>query len=566
MVSRIILLICLLLLSANGYALTASIDRSALALNETLTLQLRSDSRQDMSEIELSALSQDFEIVNQSTQSSINIINGESQSNTTLTLQLKPKRIGTLTIPGFELDGKTSRAGTVTVTEAKTFDNATEDRAVFLEVELDKAEVFVGEQLIYTLRVLYAADLSNASLQPFDLPDVDVEELPERRYQRSIDGRRYSVVERRYALFANEAGELVIPQQELDGVIGGSSRFGFTIERFGQRSQRIRIASKEQSINVKPLPDGQSVSTWLPANQLSLKEEWGNNLSEVRVGEPVLRKIQLSVEGLPAARLPEIKMADIRGLNIYPEKPVLNSENTEQGVVGQRTETLAFIPTEQGNYTLPKLTLNWWDAKNKQFKTAELPERTLTILPAKEGALSRDPIPLSPSDIDIKGSAPLKENGLPENSVQTWWQYLALFSTFAWMLTLVYLWSTRNRVAVTDIKNKDADNPRLRHVYQQLKTACLNNEAAGAKAALEKWLSVRFPGTGNGSIVDKAIKLDSQELSQQVNKLNSSLYGQGVEDGEWNGSDLLALIAELDRKKDNKEEQGLAPLYPKMSY
>lgn len=559
MVSRIVLLICLLLLSANGYALTASIDRGSLALNETLTLQLRSDSRQDMSEIDMSVLTQDFEIINQSTQSSINIINGESKSNTTLTLQLKPKRIGTLTIPGFELDGKTSRAGTVTVTEAKTFENATEDRAVFLEAELDKTEVFIGEQLIYTLRVLYAADLSNASLQPFDLPDVDIEELPERRYQRSIDNRRYSVVERRYALFANEAGELRIPQQELNGVIGGSSRFGFTIERFDQRSQRIRIASEALSINVKPIPDGQSIASWLPATQLNLKEEWGNNLSEVRVGEPVLRKIQLGVEGLPAARLPEIKMADISGLNIYPEKPVLNSENTEQGVVGQRTETLAFIPTEQGDYTLPKLTLNWWDAKNKRYRTAELPERILTILPAKEGALSWDQAP------NIKGSDPLKESGLTDNGIQTWWQYLALFSTFAWILTLVYLWSTRNRVAVTDTKNKDEDNPRLRHIYQQLKTSCLNNDAAAAKIALEKWLSVRFPDTGNGSIVDKAMKLESQELSQQINKLNSSLYGQGVEDGEWNGSDLLALIAELDRKKDNQAEHGLAPLYPKMS-
>ena len=503
MVIRSVILITLLLVSSACFALTARVDRSSLAQNETLTLQLQSDVRQDLSGLDLAQLRKDFEVVNRSTQSSFNIINGETESNTTLTLTLKPLRASELLIPEFELDGKVSRSISVFVTEPKRADNATQDRAVYLETELDKKELIVGEQLLYTLRILYATELSNASLPTFELEGVGVEALPEQRFQKTIDGKRYGVIERRYALFPNKEGELRIPQQELNATIGGSSsRFGFSIERFGQRSQQIRIASDEQIINVKPIPDGQTIADWLPANKLTLVESWGNEPSRIHVGEPLLRKIQLTAEGLSAARLPEIRMADIPGINIYPEKPELKSETTEQGVIGQRTETLAFIPTQEGSYTIPKLSIKWWDTKNKRFQTAELPEKTLTILPAiSNGAPIIDlPLPGNQSSLN-EGDVSAKING---NGVQAWWQYLALFSTFAWLLTLVYLWATKNQRSQQSIASTEEVNPTLRHAYHELKKQCFSNDAASTKASLEKWLALRFPELGNDALSEKS--------------------------------------------------------------
>lgn len=564
MVMRSVFFVMLMIASQAAFALTAKVDRSSLAQNETLTLQIQSDSRQDLSDIDLTQLRKDFEIAGRSTQSSFNIINGESKSNTTLTLQLRPLRPGSLLIPEFELNGKTSLAITVFATEAKQFDNASQDRNVFLEAEIDKSEVTVGEQLLYTLRVLYATDLSNASLQPFELAGVEVEEIPEQRYQRSIDGRRYNVVERRYAIFANKEGELLIPQQELHAVIGGASRFGFGIDRFGRRSEQIRIASDEKTVTVKPIPQGQSIADWLPAKRLSLNESWGSDPSSVRVGEPLLRKIQLTAEGLSSARLPEIRMDDIDGINIYPEKPELKSETTDQGVIGQRTETLAFIPTQEGSYTVPELTIKWWDTQNKRFQTAVLPEKTLTILPAP---ILRGQTPLSlgdnTADIDggiIKGSDPLKY----ADGVQSWWQYLALFSTFAWLLTLVYIWSTRsqlNRQTATSTKD---ENPSLRRAYHELKKHCLANDAASAKLSLASWLSQRFPELGGAGLSEKITQLNDDGLTEQVNNLNSSLYGAGIS-SDWQGDKLAIIIDQLDKRKQDKKGEGLAPLYPQHS-
>lgn len=562
MVMRSVVFLILMMVSQATFALSTKVDRSSLAQNETLTLQIQSDSRQDLSDIDLTQLRQDFEITSRSTQSSFNIINGESKSSTTLTLQLKPLRPGSLLIPEFELNGKTSRSITVFATEPRQIDNTTQDRNVFLEVEVDKKEITVGEQLLYTLRVLYATDLSNASLQPFELAGVEIEEIPEQRYQRSIDGRRYNVVERRYAIFANKEGELVIPQQELHAVVGGSSRFGFGIDRFGRRSQQIRIASDEQKVMVKPIPQGQTIANWLPAKRLSLNESWGTDPSSVRVGEPLLRKIQITAEGLSSARLPEIRMADIDGLNIYPEKPELKSETTDQGVIGQRTETLAFIPTQEGRYTVPELSIKWWDTQNKRFQTAVLPEKTLTILPAP---ILRGQTPLSldsdAADIDggaIKGSDPLKYT----DGVQSWWQYLALFSTFAWVLTLVYLWSTRNqRSPSSQPLQKQEDNPTLRHAYHQLKNQCLANDARQAKQALEKWLPLRFPTLANGTVSDKAKQLGDEALQAQINQLNDALYGNKA-DVTWQGAELIKVVGRVNTLKNKKAKPGLAPLYP----
>lgn len=560
MVARVLILTALLLISSTSFALTARVDRSALAQNETLTLQLQSDSHQDLSTLDLTQLRNDFEVINRSTQSSINIINSESRLNTTMTLSLKPLRQGQLQIPEFELAGERSRAISVFVTEPKAVASTTQDRAVFIETEIDKTALFRGEQLLYTLRILTATELSNASLPAFELDGAEVETLPEQRYQRTLNGRTYAVIERRYALFPNKEGELRIPQQELNAVIGGSvSRFGFDLEPFGQRSQRIRIASDEKIVVVKPLPDGQAEAAWLPASQLTLSDGWADDQNRIHVGEPLLRKIQLAVEGVPAARLPEIRMATISGFNIYPEKPELSTETTESGMISQRTETLALVPTQAGAYTLPKVSVKWWDTLNKRYQVAELPEKTLTVLPAlSTGQALTDS--MSISEQALFGSEKGAAQGVTAG-VQSWWQYLALFSTFAWLLTLVYLWSTRNRVGHGKQKTKDDSNPSLRHAYQQLKAACVNNDAVASKQALEKWLSVRFPDIVSGSLIDKAVKLNSNELIQEINQLNNSLYGQAGS-SEWQGQDLLSVVNELDKLK-NDDAQDLAPLYPR---
>jgi len=561
MVIRSLILITLLLANSASFALTAKLDRSSLAQNETLTLQLQSDSGQDLSGLDLAQLRKDFEVLSRSTQSNFNITNGKIVSNTALTLVLKPLRSGDLLIPEFELEGKVSHSISVFVTEPKSVGNTSQDRAVFLEITVDKKDIVVGEQLLYTLRILYATELSNASLPEFKLDGVDIETLLEQRYQKTIDGRTYGVIERRYALFPNKAGELRIPQQELNATIGGSaSRFGFSIEHFGQRSQKIRIASDEQSVSVKPMPDGQTITDWLPASRLTLNENWGSDLNTLHVGEPLLRKIQLIAEGLPAARLPEVRMADIAGINIYPEKPELKSETTEQGVIGQRTETLAFIPTQQGTYTLPKVSIKWWDTLNQRYQFAELPEKTLTILPAvNSGAPSTDLPSLNNRPVFDPNSAG-SQNIV--NGVESWWQYLALLSIFAWLLTLVYLWSTRNQSSKKQIAKKIEANPSLRHAYRQLKSACLSNEAVLAKLALEKWLSIRFTQLGYGSLSDTIKRLNNDKLLEQVNDLNKHLYGQD-DSAKWQGAGLIKLVEQLDRVKDDNEVGGLAPLYPK---
>jgi len=560
MVIRVLIFVALLLISSTSFALTAQVDRSSLAQNETMILQLQSDGRQDLSGLDLSQLRKDFEVTGRSTQSSINITNGEKKSNTVLTLSLKPLHAGDLHIPEFELDGKTSRAITVFVTEPKQVDSTTQDRAVFMEAHVDKTEVMLGEQVLFTLRILYATELSNASLPEFQLDGVGVEELPEQRYQRTIDGRRYGVIERRYALFPDKEGELTIPQQELNATIGGGmNRFGFSIENFGQRSQQVRVASDEQSITVQPIPDGQSRGDWLPANQLTLIESWGSDPGKIRVGEPLLRKIQLTAEGVPAARLPEIRLTDISGINIYPEKPELNSETTDKGVTGQRTETIALIPTREGSYTLPKVSIQWWDAINKRYQTAELAEQTITVLPAVNAGFSS--AGLAPTNGQLIPNIDNSATQGTENGVQSWWQYLALFSTFAWLMTLVYLWSARNQRAKKRLEPKEEFNPSLRHAYHELKSASLENEAALAKRALEQWLSIRFLQLGNGSLSDKVSHLNNDKLLKQVDYLNNYLYGQ-AENTEWQGSELLTIVEQLDKIKSDQGVGGLAPLYP----
>jgi len=56
-------------------------------------------------------------------------------------------------------------------------------------------------------------------------------------------------------------------------------------------------------------------------------------------------------------------------------------------------------------------------------------------------------------------------------------------------------------------------------------------------------------------------RLNDAVLTEQVNDLNNCLYGAGSS-AEWQGANLAKVIDQLDKRKNDKKRDGLAPLYP----
>jgi hypothetical protein len=144
----LILLFCALF-SASVFAqqIELSVDRSELARGETLTLTIRVyDQRQGM-QLDLTPLTQDFDVLGTRTSSQIRSINGVTESWTDYVITLFPEKEGDLVIPPLSILNQTTDPISISVVNAGPRSNQSNNE-LYLEIEVNKDSVYVQEQLL----------------------------------------------------------------------------------------------------------------------------------------------------------------------------------------------------------------------------------------------------------------------------------------------------------------------------------------------------------------------------------------------------------------------------------
>ena len=105
----ILLVLGLFLLPFNAWsAITTEVDRTEVALGETLRLTIRSDAGEQPNDLDLSGIERDFEILQRSSSTSARLVGGQQSVTRTLELDLAPRRDGVMTIPPFGHRGQTN--------------------------------------------------------------------------------------------------------------------------------------------------------------------------------------------------------------------------------------------------------------------------------------------------------------------------------------------------------------------------------------------------------------------------------------------------------------------------
>ncbi|MDB2410555.1 BatD family protein [Pseudomonadales bacterium] len=570
----VILLFTLFSLSTTVFALSVTVERQIIPMSETLRLTITDNSGEDPNDINLSAIEANFSIVNESSQSSFSMVNGRTESVRVRSLTLAPRQLGSTLIPPLTLGKKTSKPIKITVIKALPAASELNDQSVMIESSLDKSEVVVGGQLIYTYRVIYRVQLNNAEISQPSIADADITPLQDKNYTRLINGINYNVTEKRYAIFFSQSGQKNIPSQSLTGLLSSNQRRNFSFDPFARGSE-IRLESKPLALNVlaKPrAPSGLSNgknTTWLPAAKIEINEETTTSQTS-RVGEPITRSIIIMAQGLPAELLPTISLETPDGINHYPEKPELVNQEFIGGIAGKRTDTIAMVPTKAGNFTLPAINLAWWNTQSQRWETASLAERTLTVLPPEVSSEQSNSITSKPIIPNNKNE--LKENNggtlALNDSNQSIWMPIALVAMTGWIITLLYLLLrptiTKPQAEATS-KKIDNDADSLKVISKQLKIACNNNDAANAKQQLQLWLSAY---KNRHSISGQLPTEDAShlELHLAIAALDNHLFNQHTDSVNWDGAKLtnaIQTLTALSYKTDNKTNKPhLEPLYP----
>jgi hypothetical protein len=586
---------CLILPAWAG--VTASLDRLQVAMGERVRLQVQNDGTTD-GQPNIGPLTQDFDIVGSSQGSSTRIVNGRISSQKQFTILLAPKRAGTIRIAPIQWGAEQSGELVLTVGASADASQADPQAAggaaapVTLSATLDQKTPYVQSAVVLTLRLYVGVQLTQASL---DLPgssDVLVKQMGEdKQSTESRNGRSYQLIERKYALIPQRSGKLslkgpLLQAQVLD--MGGNdgsdmdALFGQSpLSRFMRSTRPLNLSASPIEINVLPRPDAAaSGTTWLPAQQVTLEESWRPDGGTLRVGEPLTRHLHLSALGVTGAQLPDLStlMGVPDGIKLYPDQAKTDESLSNGTLQGTRDQDVVLIASAPGRYELPALHLTWWDTVSKVQRQADLPARSVEILPALAGsggagavlgAVTPTPPGLLPSRITLgagNGSSAvvLADSALAHPQL---WQWVSAAMLLLWAGTLVAWWRARRRGAPSPsatvlgaqglpVRTQvQPSPPKAKAALASLQRACRDNDPKAARQHLLAWAAAFWPQSPPHGLNAIAKRLDPARFSEALQQLDRACYT----DATWQGDTLAHAFAEPPTPQPVPREKSLLP-------
>jgi hypothetical protein len=533
------------------------IDRAEISIDEAFQLSISSRSTTS-GDIDLAPLQQDFEILDQSKQSSVRIINGSMSQSTTWMYSLVAKREGKITIPAIHVGNDATKARDIVV-KGSAVQGGSQD--IIVEAEIEQTSAYVQGQFIYVQRLLSAKPYrNNSTLTAPRLQQgrADVESLgrtPEEVVKRK--GRDYTMITLRFAVIPQESGKIVFEPTVFSGTLRRSSQNLSNSFGFSARGRRVRVRSNEVSIDIKPRPSEFTGKDWIVAKNFSLHLSWPTPADQIEAGKPISVVLAAIADGLRAEQLPDIKLQPPAGIKLYPEKPSFNNERNLEGIVGTMNKRIVLVSTGGGNFEIPELHIPWWNSETNQQEMATLEAVKLTI--------SGDPAPIK---MVKETKQPSTDKALLKEQLETEKASISTTLLIAMMfVTLLLLsllgWLLMHYKTKQPFVNKDAtdiDTPaKKQQILKCLQQACHSNNATEAQQQLQQWMH-------SLGLSPKADIPPDSVLQQQMIKLNHALYAEVKKD--WQGQRLWQAVStyqmqlESSLAMDKKpKQQTLEPLY-----
>lgn len=507
---------------------TATIDRNRITVGETVTLTLRTDDPQQSLEADFGGLSNDFQIIDQRSETQMSIVGGRQSAEVRLLVTLEPLRTGQLVIPSLSFRGGSRTSPLVVNVEAAPELAPGELPPVFIEVEVEPSEGphYVHAQLSLKVRIFYQQNLTEAAINPPEPAQASVKLLDEVPYQADRNGQKYRVLERRYAVFPERSGTLTIPPMQLTGRL--IERPADRLWQPTVRGRRVRIESDPVELEISPRPAAFSGDSWLPARSISLTQSITDGDS-VTVGEPVTRTVILNAVGLDENMLDEPQWPALENARTYPDQPQGFSRDDGQWVLGSREFRYAVVPEAPGELVLPEIRLAWWDTVNDRQQVAILAEQRITVLPSSLGVPTPGP---GATATPLAG-----DDGVPGNDAALWpWQALSGLLAVLWVATLVVLLLRPRAPAAQNPTGPVRAHEDEKHMLRLLKAACQGNDPRGAHLALSRWLRHHGPAASGGSLMGLARSSGDPALAEAIRTLDATAYGGAGGSGAWQGS------------------------------
>ena len=535
--------------------LTATIDRSVIDSNETFRLNIRYDGQVFSGEPDLIELKKDFEVLSNNRQQSYSSINGKTESFTVWVLQLKPKRSGILEIPTLNFKGDTSERLELRVRAApKNSSLNPGSQPIYSETLLDHTEVYVNQQVILTQRLYTSINLRDFSLSELKVENAIVHRLGDTTYQKVLNGRSYLVLEVTYAIFPKGVGFVDIPRLRFGAYeVDTSRQFGI----FNNRGNQVIRDTESKQIKVLSKPSRRTDRGWMPSKSVEVKQRWSGDLNKVTIGEPITQTITIIAEGLTPEQITPLKFTESTKYRTYPDQPQLSQSLSNSGIISQRVESRAIVPSESGKIILPAINLKWWDIETQKEQTAELPSLTLDVLPAYETYEDSPQISMFNTNNLAPNLTIAGENQNPSKQTHSW--PLAIISLILnSILIIIVLIMFQQRRALNSANkpsfpsSSESTDKLLKVKFKKIKESAHTRDLKSMREGILTWGKILFSDDSCDTLKKLALKLDDLDILNQFKELDRELFRNG--DNKVSSLDCDYLIERLAEQGKLRQE------------
>lgn len=370
--------ILLLLVSVQSMAqnVTASVNRTKVGLNERFEITYAISGS---GEFQYPSFSNFTKLSGPNQSSSVSIVNGAMSQKKSISYILRPKKLGTFTLPKISasIKGKQVTSNEVKVTVVKGSPKAKENKIdlkndVFVHALITKKNPYIGEQFIVTYKLYFNRRISNPQLS--EMPKFSgfwSQNLLKGNTNRgtkkeTYKGKSYDTyVLAQYLLIPQKFGKLEIEPLVLDLNIQVPTKQRGFYNQLMAKSIETTIQSPRRKLEVKPLPKvGKPAQFSGAVGQFNLI----NNLSTDSVGvnetltftQTLKGKGNLKLFSLPKAIFP-------KDIEVFDPKSNDKITVNGRGMLGLKENQYILIPRNKGTYKFTIDGFNYFDPEKKKY-------------------------------------------------------------------------------------------------------------------------------------------------------------------------------------------------------
>ena len=251
-------------------------------------------------------------------------------------------------------------------------------KKMFLKLEANNKNIVVGQKIEGTIS--FYCSVANVSLHGFNPPKIDGFICNDRAKPlqgvQEIEGQQYSYVTWHWQLFANQAGQLLIPACSVNCTVKNEDDFLSNFSSFFYvRQNKKRIHSDSLVVDVNSLPSylgtvdavGEFQNFTAHLNQAVARQGDGIVVSLSLEGDADFENLNLELQNVPHT------------FKLYSSKQIIDIvKNTS---LSRKTFEFILQGMEAGEWELPEQKFTYYHVDSESYKTLKTSSLLIKILP-----------------------------------------------------------------------------------------------------------------------------------------------------------------------------------------